>query len=65
LREELERIKTIKSRNYSPAKFNDIRLENKTQITSELEKLVIENDRLKELVFFYKLQYYLIFSMHL
>ena len=50
LREELERVKTIKSRNYSPAKFNDMRLENKTQITSELEKLVNENDRLKELV---------------
>ena len=43
LKEELEKIKSGKVRNFSPSKFNDVRTENKMQITSELEKLVHEN----------------------
>lgn len=56
LREEMDKIKTARVRNYSPnnnAKANDLRAENKNQLLAELQRLTDENNKLREYFLLY------------
>ncbi|CAF0743692.1 unnamed protein product [Brachionus calyciflorus] len=48
LREEIEKSKGFKNRSYSPASKTDVRSENKSQVSTELQKLRQENEVLKQ-----------------